>query len=94
MIELTTTLARWSYSSLPLTGTCRIDQQPIKIRLTLEGSNLRAVPDVLEVEKWARETLKAETTAEEFAVAAAEFFKMTATVKGRTKTHGTITVTV
>lgn len=94
MIKLETTLARWSYTCLPLQGTCRIDHQPIKLRLTLSGERLDSVPDVLDVERWARDTLQGETTAEEFAVAAADFFKMTATVKGRTKTHGLITVTV
>ena len=84
---------RWSYTTLPHRGRCRIDGAELRVRVRFHpGYDFHAVPDVLAIERWLKHRLAdAPTTVEELALACADRWCMNATVKGRTATHGTIT---
>jgi hypothetical protein len=92
--EMKRTLKRWTYTTLPFKGKCKIDGETISFRMRLEAVNLHHVPDVLGIEAWCKEAAATPTTVEEFALLASDQFEMQVTVIGKTKTHGTIRVTI
>ncbi len=93
MAEATITLsppgAGWRYV-LRTKCTCRLAGDEMRLTLTLSKQEAVEVPDVRQIDAWAREVLAEPTTAEEFCLLACERWRMDAKLVALADSHGEI----
>lgn len=84
----------WQYTTKLHAGTCVVDGETIKMRFTITLTGPKAVPDVLGIEEACRAMSQERDTLEGYTAKLAALLGCTVVGKGKTRTHGVITVTI
>jgi len=89
-----TNCPEWQYTTKTHAGTCIVDGMKITMRFTIVLTGPKAVPDVLGIEEACKAMSQEQDTLEGYTAKLATLLGCTVVGKGKTKTHGVITVTI